>query len=279
MTRRNSRSAKTSSASCAWSPASARARATRTRTARSAGNKKARRSARRPIRERLAQAAVQAVRRRPPRRAGRAAGDRRRRQGRHRSAHVFTAFNPQGCTVTSFKAPSAEELKHDYLWRIHKNVPPRGEVGVFNRSHYEDVLVVRVDKLVPKDVVERALRADQRLRAHAHREQRAHREVLPADQQGRAAQALRGARWTIRRSSGSSTPRTSTKRKKWDDYQAAYEDALTRCSTDCAPWYVIPADRKWFRNLAVSQVIAHGAEKLPLRFPKPTFDPAKIRVR
>ena len=191
---------------------------------------------------------------------------------------VFTAFNPQGCTVTSFKAPSAEELRHDYLWRVHKRVPPRGEVGVFNRSHYEDVLVVRVDKLVPKETWR--ARYDQinhfeRLLAENHVIVVKFFLHISKDEQRKRFEE----RVTDPTKQWKFSPEDLAKRKQWKDYRAAFEDALTRCSTHHAPWYVIPADRNWFRNLAVSQVMVAELEKLPLQFPKPQFDPAKVRVR
>ncbi len=190
---------------------------------------------------------------------------------------VFTAFNPQGCTVNSFKAPSAEELKHDYLWRVHQRVPPRGEVGVFNRSHYEDVLVVRVDKLVPRETwrarydqindFERMLSENRVivLKFFLH--------ISKDEQKKRFEERITDAtkQWKF-------SPEDLEKRKQWKEYRAAFEDALTRCSTRWAPWHVIPADRNWFRNLAVSQVMLTELEKLPLEFPKPRFDPAKVRV-
>ena len=107
--------------------------------------------------------------------------------------HVFSALNPQGCTVHAFKAPSPEELRHDYLWRVHPHVPPRGEIAVFNRSHYEDVLVVRVDNLVPRSGVAGALPPDQRIRAHAGRNRHPRRQAVPAHEPCRAEAPLRGA--------------------------------------------------------------------------------------
>jgi PPK2 family polyphosphate:nucleotide phosphotransferase len=191
---------------------------------------------------------------------------------------VFTAFNPQGCTVASFKAPSTEELRHDYLWRVHKRVPPRGEVGVFNRSHYEDVLVVRVDNLVPEEVW--SLRYAQindferMLSENSVHVVKFFLHISKDEQRLRLEQRLHDPtrQWKF-------GPEDLEKRKQWDAYQSAFEDALTRCSTKWAPWYVIPADRKWFRNLAVSQIVVNELGKLPLRFPKPAFDPSKIRVR
>jgi PPK2 family polyphosphate:nucleotide phosphotransferase len=192
--------------------------------------------------------------------------------------HVMTAFNPQGCSVTSFKAPSSEELRHDYLWRIHKNVPPRGEIGVFNRSHYEDVLVVRVDGLVPKEVWQ--ARYDQindferMLTASNVHIVKFFLQISKDEQKKRLQERLDDPtkQWKF-------SIDDIEKRKKWGDYQGAYEDALSKCSTEDAPWYIIPANHKWFRNLAISQILAIELGKLPLRFPELTIDPSKVRVR
>jgi PPK2 family polyphosphate:nucleotide phosphotransferase len=192
--------------------------------------------------------------------------------------HVMTAFNPQGCIVTSFKAPTSEELKHDYLWRIHRRVPARGEIGVFNRSHYEDVLIVRVDSLVPEDVwrkrYEQINDFERMLSENGTRVIKFFLQISKDEQLKRFQDRLDDPtkQWKFNADDIS-------KRKQWDQYQAAYEDALTQCSTRWAPWHVIPADKKWFRNLAVAQILAHELGKLPLRFPEATFDPAKIRLR
>jgi PPK2 family polyphosphate:nucleotide phosphotransferase len=191
--------------------------------------------------------------------------------------HVMTAFNPQGCTVTSFKAPTWQELKHDYLWRIHQHVPAHGEVGVFNRSHYEDVLIVRVDKLVPEDVwrkrYEQINAFERMLTENEVHVVKFFLQISKEEQRQRLLERLDDPtkQWKF-------NVDDVAKRKQWNEYQRAYEDALTSCSTKCAPWYVIPADRKWFRNLAISQILAAEMQKLPLRFPEATFDPAKIRV-
>src|SRR6266478_1411176 len=153
--------------------------------------------------------------------------------------HVMRGLNPQGCRVTSFKAPSAEEAEHDFLWRVHRVVPSSGEVAIFNRSHYEDVLAARVRKLVPKTVWTRRY-----------------------DHINRFEQLL--------------TDSDFEDRKHWDDYVAAYEDALTRCSTSDAPWFIVPADKKWFRNFAVSRILVETLEALDMRFPKPTVDVSRI---
>ncbi len=191
--------------------------------------------------------------------------------------HVMTGLNPQGCRVTPFKAPSKEELEHDYLWRIHRETPRRGEIGIFNRSHYEDVLVVRVHDLAPKRVWEK--RFDQ---INAFEKMLADEgttilkfflHISPAEQKRRFEARLEDEtrHWKL-------SPADFEERKFWDAYQRAYEDALTRCSTPWAPWFVIPSDRKWFRNLAVSQIIVETLESFRMRFPEPSFDVSKLKL-
>jgi len=191
---------------------------------------------------------------------------------------VFTSMNPQGCVVTSFKAPTSDELKHDYLWRVHQNVPARGMVGVFNRSHYEDVLVVRVENLVPEEVWKRRY-------AHLNDFERMltdcnvhviklFLQISKAEQKQRFQERLSDPSkfWKFNEDD-------LAKRKHWAAYQEAFEAMLARCSTEYAPWYVIPSDRKWFRNLAVSEILVSALRGLPLKFPEPTVDPAKVRIR
>lgn len=191
---------------------------------------------------------------------------------------VMTAFNPQGCTVTSFKTPSRDELQHDFLWRIHQHTPRCGEIAVFNRSHYEDVLVARVDKLVPQSVwkqrYDRINDFERLLRENGTRIVKLLLQVSKDEQKRRLEARLRDPQkqWKF-------DPADLEKRKRWNAYRKAFEAMLTRCSTQHAPWYVIPADRKWFRNFAVSQILVQELEKLPLRFPKPSYDPHKIRIR
>jgi len=191
---------------------------------------------------------------------------------------VFTSMNPQGCVVTSFKAPTAEELKHDYLWRVHQKVPARGMVGVFNRSQYEDVLIVRVEKLVPKEVwserYEQINEFERMLTSNSVRIIKVFLQISKGEQKERLEDRLKdpNRQWKF-------SPEDLVKRRQWPEYQKAFEAMLTKCSTKHAPWYVIPADRKWFRNLAVSQIVATEMGRMPLRFPEPTYDPAKIRVR
>jgi PPK2 family polyphosphate:nucleotide phosphotransferase len=180
--------------------------------------------------------------------------------------HVMTAFNPQGCTVTGFGVPTPDELAHDFLWRIHRHTPARGSVAVFNRSHYEDVLVVRVRELVPREVwserydrinaFEEQLAADGttivKLFLHISRDEQRQRLQARIDTPEK--------RWKFRIGD-------LEERKRWDGYIAAYEDVLDRCSTADAPWYVIPADRKWFRNLAVARILVDTLDDMKLAYP------------
>lgn len=184
---------------------------------------------------------------------------------------VMGAFNPQGVQVCPFKVPSPEELAHDYLWRVHKVTPRRGMVAIFNRSHYEDVLVVRVAKLVPEEVW--AKRYDhinefERLLSdsgvtmvkfflHISKEEQA--------QRFRERQQTPSKQWKF-------SPGDLEVRKQWDDYQAAYEDALTKCNTKYAPWYVVPTNRNWYRNWVVSDTLVKTMEKMGLCYPEPVPD-------
>ena len=191
--------------------------------------------------------------------------------------HVFSACNPQGCTVRAFKAPSAEELRHDFLWRIHPHTPPRGEIAVFNRSHYEDVLIARVDELVPPPVwkarygqindFERLLAENdvQVVKLFLH--------ISKAEQRRRFEERIREPhkQWKF-------DPQDLRKRAQWPAYRQAFGDMLGRCHTRYAPWYVVPADHKWLRDLAVSQILCAALRALPLRFPPPRFNPRRMRV-
>lgn len=192
--------------------------------------------------------------------------------------HVFSAFNPQGCTVTAFKAPSAGELRHDYLWRIHRHAPAHGEVAVFNRSHYEDVLVVRVDKLAPRNVWQARYQQINQFEALLTGCNTRIVKIflqISRDEQKRRFQG----RINEPRKQWKFDPDDLRKRAQWQQYQRAYEDMLSKCSTREAPWYVVPADRKWLRDLAVSQILLETLESLPLKFPAPKYDPKKIRIR
>ena len=191
--------------------------------------------------------------------------------------HVMTGLNPQGCSVTPFKVPSAEEMDHDFLWRIHKAVPARGDIGIFNRSHYEDVLVVRVHELVPKSVWSRRYEQINAFEKHLTENDVTIVKLylhISKDEQRKRIQARIDdpqRNWKL-------APSDFEERKRWDDYVRAYEDALARCSTEHAPWYVVPANHKWFRNLAVSQILIETLEELKMKFPPPTMDVSKIRL-
>ncbi len=190
---------------------------------------------------------------------------------------VFGAFNPQGCTVTAFKGPSGEELRHDYLWRVHKHAPPKGEIGVFNRSHYEDVLIVRVNDLVPEDVWSRRYEQindfERLLDACGTRVVKIFLQISKDEQLARFQERLADRRKNWKFDTGD-----LEKRQQWPAYTRAFEAMFARCSTDHAPWYVVPANRKWFRDFAVSQLLIYEFEQLPLRFPPPNFDPKTIKL-
>jgi PPK2 family polyphosphate:nucleotide phosphotransferase len=191
--------------------------------------------------------------------------------------HVFDGVNPLGVRVASFKAPTEEELAHDFLWRVHPKMPGKGEMVIFNRSHYEDVLVVRVRNLAPKKVWK------------ARYEQINHFEKLCADNgttilkfflhidrdeqkerlEERLADPLKC--WKFRTGD-------LEDRALWDDYMTAYEDALAKTTTPWAPWYVVPANRKWFRNLVVATALVDALEALKIKDPQPTEDLSGVVV-
>jgi PPK2 family polyphosphate:nucleotide phosphotransferase len=191
--------------------------------------------------------------------------------------HVFSAFNPQGCTVRAFKAPSPEELRHDFLWRIHQHVPPRGEITVFNRSHYEDVLIARVDKLVPKRVWQERYRHinefERMLAGNGIRVVKIFLHISRAEQRRRFEERIHDPRkqWKF-------DPQDLRKRAQWPAYAKAFGDMLGRCSTALAPWYVVPSDHKWLRDLAVAQIMATTLRDLAPRFPAPRFDPRRMHL-
>ncbi|HXD33764.1 MAG TPA: polyphosphate kinase 2 family protein [Pyrinomonadaceae bacterium] len=192
--------------------------------------------------------------------------------------HVFDALNPQSCRVVSFKQPSSEELAHDFLWRIEHQTPRRGEVVIFNRSHYEDVLVVRVHNIVPKEVWTRRYEQindfEERLAANNTHILKFFLHISKEEQLERFKQRLEdpAKRWKIAESDYS-------ERNYWNDYQAAFEDVFSQCSTKHAPWFVIPANHKWFRDLAISHIIVDTLESLGMKLPLPTVDIASIQKK
>jgi PPK2 family polyphosphate:nucleotide phosphotransferase len=192
--------------------------------------------------------------------------------------HVMSGVNPQGCDVTSFKAPTAEELARDYLWRIHKAVPPKGTIGILNRSHYEDVLVVRVHELVPKSVWRQRYRQindfERMLTDNGTTVLKFFLHISKQEQKKRFEARIQdpSRNWKL------SLP-DFQERKHWDDYTAAYEDALRKCSTEEAPWYVIPANNKWFRNYLVAEFVVDALDKMRLKYPAPSVDLSKVVLK
>jgi PPK2 family polyphosphate:nucleotide phosphotransferase len=192
-------------------------------------------------------------------------------------SHVLGTMNPAGTAVASFKEPTAEELKHDFLWRVHPHAPAKGMVAVFNRSHYEDVLVARVHKLVPKEVWAKRYGFINDFEKLLDRESNTHiikffLHISPEEQLERFRQRLVDPKhnWKISESD-------YREREYWDDYMKAYEDAFAETSRKRAPWYIIPANHKWFRNLAVSQIVAATLEEIGMQLPKPQVDLERIR--
>jgi PPK2 family polyphosphate:nucleotide phosphotransferase len=192
--------------------------------------------------------------------------------------HALSALNPSGAKVTSFKQPSEEELAHDFLWRVRRALPEAGEIGIFNRSHYEDVGIVRVHSLVPEavwasryDVINRfeeqlATAGTQLVKVFLH--------ISSEEQRKRLRNRLENPRkrWKFKEAD-------IDERARWDDYRAAYDDAIGRCSTEHAPWFVIPANRKWYRNWAVSRLLMETLREMDPRYPEPALDIPALRAR
>jgi PPK2 family polyphosphate:nucleotide phosphotransferase len=191
--------------------------------------------------------------------------------------HVFNETGPLGVTVTAFRRPSEEELAHDFLWRAHLACPRRGSIGIFNRSHYEDVLVGRVRKLAPAEEIERRydqINAFERLLTESGTVILKFMLHIARHEQGKRLQERLDEpdkRWKF-------DPRDVEDRKLWDEYQAAYEIMLGRCSTAWAPWHVIPADRKWARNAAVAAIVRETLEGMAPQYPTPAWDPRDFKV-
>ena len=191
--------------------------------------------------------------------------------------YIFSGVNPQGCSVTSFKAPSTNEKAHDFLWRIHAAAPAKGMIGIFNRSHYESVLVERVHNLAPKHVLKKRydhINAFEQMLAdegttivkfflHISFEEQAERMQARLDDPKK--------NWKF-------SPGDLEERKYWKDYAGAFEDALEKCSTEAAPWYAIPSDRKWFRNWAISDILVRTLEAMNPAYPPPIADISEYKV-
>ncbi|HEV3458306.1 MAG TPA: polyphosphate kinase 2 family protein [Thermoanaerobaculia bacterium] len=192
-------------------------------------------------------------------------------------SHVFQGVNPLGVRVAAFRAPSPEELDHDFLWRVHAKVPCAGELAIFNRSHYEAVLVERVHKLVPAKVwkarygaindFERLLVENRTtvLKFFLHIDRDEQRKRL----EERLADPEKRWKWSSA---------DLEDRKRWDDFMAAYEEAISRTSTDEAPWFVVPANKKWYRNLVVATVLVEALEGLQLHYREPEVDLRRVKI-
>ena len=185
---------------------------------------------------------------------------------------IFSGINPQGCSVASFKVPTELEARHDFLWRCHMQVPPRGKIGIFNRSHYEDVLSPRVHKIIDKDTAEQHMQEinswEQTLSKNGVTILKFFLHISKQEQHKRLQARLDtpSKHWKL-------SEADFRERAFWDDYQKAYEEILFATSTKAAPWFVIPADHKWFRNLAISNVLVEAMSAMKLSYPKATFDP------
>ena len=190
---------------------------------------------------------------------------------------IFDGINPQGCNVTSFKVPTATEAKHDFLWRVHNAAPARGMIGIFNRSHYEDVLAPRVHDIIDGKTAKRRLAQIADFEAMLSANGIVIRKFflhISFEEQARRLQARIDdpeKHWKL--SEGD-----FAERKLWGEYQKAYDELLAATSTEDAPWYVIPADHKWHRNVAISSVIAETLQSMDLAYPKPTIDVKKLEI-
>lgn len=186
---------------------------------------------------------------------------------------VIAPFNPMACRVTNFKSPSHAEQARDFLWRVHSHAPRKGSIGVFNRSHYEDVLIARVHGLASLDLIEKRYGHindfERMLSDHGTRIVKVMLHISKDYQLKRLQRRLRrkDKHWKF-------LPDDLRDRERWDDYMEAYNLALQRCSTPYAPWYVIPAENRWLRNLIISRLLLDALEDMDPRFPEPKFDPA-----
>lgn len=191
--------------------------------------------------------------------------------------HIFTGVNPQGCEVTSFKKPTEEELRHNFLWRVQRATPARGMIGIFNRSHYEDVLVVRVHGNLSKNHLKERFEAindfEELLVENGTTVLKFYLHISKDEQRERLQARLDHPQkyWKV-------NPEDLKERQYWDDYVEAFEDVFRHCSRKQAPWYIIPSNKKWYRNVAISQIIIDALEALDMKYPKPQFDVSKMKV-
>ncbi|MEY4242624.1 MAG: hypothetical protein RLZZ245_209 [Verrucomicrobiota bacterium] len=191
--------------------------------------------------------------------------------------HVFSRIDPQGIHVRSFKKPSAEELAYDFLWRVHAQVPSRGQLVIFNRSHYEDIIAVRVKKIFPDEVWKRRQRHviefERMLAEEGTTIVKIFLHISKDEQKRRLESRLQNPskHWKF-------NPDDLADRARWSEFMSAYEDVISKTSTDLAPWYVVPADRKWYRNLCVARIMLDTLKGLNMEFPAIDWDPKQIRI-
>ena len=180
--------------------------------------------------------------------------------------HVMSGVNPQGCKVATFKAPSKEELAHDFLWRVHHEVPPKGFIGIFNRSHYEDVLITRVHGWVSESVAKRRINQinefEELLVENDTAILKFFLHISKEEQRKRLEERIRDPEKRWKWNSGD-----LEERKLWDDYMKAFEDVISATSTESAPWYIVPANRKWYRNLVIADRVVDALEGMKLKTP------------
>ena len=191
--------------------------------------------------------------------------------------HVISAFNPQSCTVKAFKEPTTEDLSHDFLWRIHKSAPAKGEIVIFNRSHYEDIIQPRVHKTIHKSIWSQRyehINAFEKCLSDSNiKIIKFFLHISKEEQRKRLEERLNdpSKHWKV-------SERDMEDRKFWSSYTVAYQDIIKRCSNTWAPWYIIPANKKWFRNLAVGLIIVDTIERMKPKFPKPAINLSKIVI-
>ncbi len=192
-------------------------------------------------------------------------------------SHIFSGINPQGCNVSSFKEPTPMEVRHDFLWRVHSQVPPRGMIQIFNRSHYEDILVPRVHKLISaaklKQHIEDILEFESMLHDNDVVVLKFFLHISYKEQTSRLKDRIETPEkhWKLSESD-------FRERKLWPEYEHAYNQLIGETSRKHAPWFVIPSDRKWYRNVVISEILVEVMEGMKLKYPKPVMDPAKIRL-
>lgn len=192
-------------------------------------------------------------------------------------SHIFTGVNPQGCDVTQFKVPTPLERKHDFLWRVHQHVPEKGKIGIFNRSHYEDVLVPRAHGMIGKKELKRRyaeiVEFEKMLHENGTLVLKFFLHISREEQTKRLRERMteRDKQWKLSESDFAERP-------YWDEYQAAYGEAITATTRKHAPWFVIPADYKWYRNVVISGILVDTLEALKLKIPKPSVDLSKIKL-